>query len=65
MEKTRKITYQHFISHSSIPALHTFQQLYVQETRKMIHEFILYTRNLLHEMESKYCIMGSINQDKQ
>ena len=27
-----------------------------------IHDFILYTRNFLHERENKYCIMGSINQ---
>ena len=30
-----------------------------------IHDFILYTRNFLYEMESKYCIMGSINQNKE
>ena len=35
------------------------------QIKHYIHEFILYTRNFLHEMKSKYCIMGSINQDKR
>ena len=35
-----------------------------KKQEKLIHEFILYTRNP-HEMESKYCIMGSINQNKR
>ena len=30
-----------------------------------LHDFILHTRNFLHEMESKYCIMGIINENKQ
>ena len=30
-----KITYQHFISHSSIQALHTSQNRYMKETRKI------------------------------
>ena len=34
---------------STIPALHTFQHSILQETTKLIHEFILYTRNFLHE----------------
>ena len=46
-------------------ALPTYQHPYIQETTKLIHDFILYTRNFLHEMESKYCIMGSINENKQ
>ena len=50
---------------SSIKALPTYEHPYIQETTKLIHDFILYTRNFLHEMESKYCLMGSINQDKQ
>ena len=29
-----------------------------KKQEKLIHDFILYTRNFLHEMESKYCIMG-------
>ena len=45
---------KHYI-HLKIP-------IYKKE-EKMIHEFILYTRNFLHDMESKYCIMGSINQN--
>ena len=39
--------------------------LMYKNEEELKHEFILYTRNFLHEMESKYCIMGSINQDKQ
>ena len=35
MQIHKKYTYQHFISHSSIPALHTFQHLYIQETSYM------------------------------
>ena len=36
-----------------------------KKLENLLHDFMLYTRNFLHEMESKYCIMGSINQDKQ
>ena len=36
-----------------------------KKQENLLHDFMLYTRNFLHEMESKYCIMGSINQDKQ
>ena len=43
----------------------TYSSGYENKEGKFIHEFILYTRNFLHEMESKYCIMGSINQNKQ
>ena len=39
--------YIHWIS--SIQALHTYKNLYIQETRKLIHEFFLYTRNFLHK----------------
>ena len=68
MEIHKRYTYQHYIYSyqiSSIKALPTYQHPYIQETTKLIHDFILYTRNFLHEMESKYCIIGSINQDKQ
>ena len=57
---------------SSSQALHTSQNPYTRISKslykkqeKLIHDFILYTRNLLHEMESKYCIMGNINEDQQ
>ena len=51
---------------SSIQAFFTFKHPYIyNKYTNLIHNFILYTRNFLHEMESKYCIMGSINQDKQ
>ena len=46
-----------------------FHQLknYHKKQEKLIHEFILYrsTRNFLHKLESKYYIMGSVNEDKQ
>ena len=44
--------------------LHINIPIYKKE-ENLIHDFILHTRNFLHEMENKYCIMGSINQDKQ
>ena len=37
----------------------------IHQSKHYLHEFILYTRNFLHEMESKHCIMGSMNQNKQ
>ena len=52
MEMYNKITYQHYTSHfikSSITYMNSF---YIQETPYM-------------KMETKYCIMDSINQDKQ
>ena len=47
----------------STQELPTFKK--TKERRKLIHEFIVYTRNFLHEMERKYYIMGSVNEDKQ
>ena len=66
MQILKKYTYQHFISHSSnfINDIHLKIPLYKKQ-EKLIHEFILYAKNFLHEMESKYCIMESINQNKQ
>ena len=62
-----KITYQHYIHKiSSSQALHTCQNPYMQETRKIDTLFhFIYTRNFPREMERKYCIMGSINGNKQ
>ena len=59
-------TYLHYIYQiPSIPVLHTSQHPCIQEEEKLIHDFILYTRNFPHKMESKYCIVGSINENKQ
>ena len=48
-----KITFHIFTLYiyqiSSIQALHTSKNLYIQENKKkLIHEFNLYTRNFLH-----------------
>ena len=49
MEIHKKYTYQHYIYQiSSIKALPTYQHPYIQETTKLIHDFVLYTRNFLH-----------------
>ena len=46
-------TYLHYIHQiSSIQALPTFQYLYIQEKEKLIHDFILYIWNFLHEWEA-------------
>ena len=50
------MSFKHYL-HINIPIY--------KKQQKLIHDFILYTRNFLHEMESKYCIMGSINETKQ
>ena len=64
MEIHKKYTYQRYVYQiSSIKALPPYQHPYIQERRKL--DFIIYTKNFLHEMESQYCIMGSINGDKQ
>ena len=65
MEYTTKLHINITYQISSIQALHTFQHPYIQETKKLIHDFILYKETSFMKMESKYCIMGSINEDKQ
>ena len=51
MEIHNKYTYQHYLYQiSSIQALPTYQHPYIQERRKL--DFILYTRNFLHEMKT-------------
>ena len=49
---------------SSTQELSTLQDMQ-ERRRKLLHNFILYTRNFLHGMENKCCIMGSINENKQ
>ena len=58
-----KITYQHYTSNNqSKHFLHINIPIYKKQ-EKLIHDFIQETSYL--KMESKYCIMGSMNQDKQ
>ena len=63
-----KIPYQHYISNFiNSSTIYISTSLYKKREEKLIHDFILYTRNFLHKMKmkSKYCLMGSINEDKQ
>ena len=54
MDYKPEFTCLHYITQiSSIPALHTSQHPYIQETKKLIHDFILYTQNFLHKMGSR------------
>ena len=48
---------------SSTQELPTLQDMKKRKEEKMIHEFIQETSYT--QMETKCCIMGSINQDKQ
>ena len=48
-------TYVHYIYQiSSIPALFTSQHPIYKKQEKLIHDFILYIRNFLHKMGSRY-----------
>ena len=58
--------YELYIASSTLQEiLHIMKEKYNIEINSNVYEFILYIRNFLHEMETKYCIMGSIHGDKQ
>ena len=58
-------TYLHYIYQiSSIQALLHFNISIYKKQEKLIYDFILYTRNFLHKMGSRYCINNE-NENKQ